>query len=450
MKLLGSMTLSGSVVMLVYIILNPVLKRFFSAKCRYLILIISMFFYLAPVQLGRDFKLNLSSRYLLFTDQGGNKVYDVTGDVIQMTQIGEIYFPYMRAKITLFVVWGIIAATVICRGLLVYYRQRKMLLKAGRDITDRETLTALEATRTGMGIRRKIMYRWNSYVETPLSVGVLRPILLLPDQRYHDIDTDFIYEHELLHIKNNDTLFKLLGLWGLGINWYNPLTHFLFRELNKVSENVCDEQIALHCGKEQRIKYAYLILEMSVEDNRNNLMYAAFFSRSKENVKERISLMMKTKKMQTGVKILAVCLIVGISLAGSIPVLAYKKPVVVWSENIDPVKPGTQVEEFYMDEGFEVQKDEMSSLYMDAGKVSMEKLPAERYFQDQQGNLYIDEDQMARIACSHTYVNGTYNKHEKNGDSCTVYVYNARRCSKCGSIITDSLAQKIIFPKCPH
>lgn len=450
MRLLGSMACAGSVVVSLYLMFRPVLRRFFGAKYRYRILIMALLFYLAPVQLGRDFGQNMSPRYIVSEDQEGHKVYDMTGSVIEVTREGKIYTSYMAAKITMFAVWSITAVTVIFAGLSAYGKQRRMLVETGEDITDKEILKELEAMRTGLRIRRRVRYRWNPDLNVPLSVGVLRPVLVLPEQRYHGTESRFIYEHELLHIKNYDTLFRLLGLLAIGFNWYNPLPYLLFRELGKVSEHVCDEQIALHCGDEQRVRYGHLILDMATEGKKSGLTYAAPFGSSKENVKERISLMMKTRKLKTGMRLLAVCCTAVIGLSGSIPVLAYKKPAIVWDLSGEDRERGALEEEFFVQEGFEGSADVECRLFMDVTRVNVKELPAESYFQDLQGNIYPDEERIEQRACSHTYVNGTQYEHKKSGDGCTLYVYNARQCSKCGNVLKDSLAYELKYPKCPH
>lgn len=456
MKLLGSMTCAGSVVVLLYLICMMALKKSFGAKCRYRILVMALFFYLVPVQLGhymdiaQDIVQDRVQDRMLFTDWEGDRAYDMSRNVIEVTREGKIYFSFMEAKITLFIMWSIIAVTIILSKLSNYSKERRILFEASEDITIKETLAALEAARTGLGIRRNVRYRWDPGLKVPLSIGVLRPILLLPKQRYSDEEGWFIYEHELLHVKNFDTLLKLLGVWAIGVNWYNPLVYWLVRELGKVSENVCDEQIVLNCGEEQRKMYGQLILKMVTVESENGFKYTAPFGSSKENVKERISLMLKTRKLKAGMRILAVCFTAAIGLAGSFPVLAYEKPVIVWDESGKDIKYSTQWEEFFVEEGFKGSEDEMRSLFLDVDEVNLKELPAESYFQDLQGNIYIGEGQQEQRACSHTYVNGTSSRHVKSGNSCTIYVYNARQCSKCGNVLKGDLAHETKFPKCPH
>ena len=242
MKLLGSMTCAGSMVVFLYLIFMAALKKSFGAKHRYRILIMALLFYMVPVQVGhymdiaQDIVQKRTQESILFIDQEGNRVYDMAQNFIEVTWEGKIYFPFMAAKITLFIVWSIVAVTIIFFKLSGYGKERRMLFEASEDITVKETLAALEATRIGLGIRRNIRYRWDPGLKVPLSIGVIRPVLLLPKQRYSDEEGGFIYEHELLHIKNYDTLFKLLGVLAVGLNWYNPLVYWLIRELGKLRD----------------------------------------------------------------------------------------------------------------------------------------------------------------------------------------------------------------------
>ena len=106
MKLLGSMTCAGSVVVLLYLICMVALKKSFGAKCRYRILVMALFFYLVPVQLGhymdiaQDIVQDRVQDRMLFTDWEGDRAYDMSRNVIEVTREGKIYFPFMEAKIT--------------------------------------------------------------------------------------------------------------------------------------------------------------------------------------------------------------------------------------------------------------------------------------------------------------------------------------------------------------
>ena len=104
----------------------------------------------------------------------------------------------------------------------------------------------------------------------------------------------------------------------------------------------------------------------------------------------------------------------------------------------------------FVEEGFQAQEDQRGRLFMDAVEADIKELPAERYFEDLEGNIYIEEERIVQRSCSHTYVSGTQTEHKKSGNGCTVYVYNARQCSKCGYVQKGSLAYQLSYPECPH
>lgn len=68
---------------------------------------------------------------------------------------------------------------------------------------------------------------------------------------------------------------------------------------------------------------------------------------------------------------------------------------------------------------------------------------------DENGNR-IQEVVQNQRNCSHNYVQGLLQKHEKNGEGCIYCIYHAKKCTKCGLIIIGALQDKIIYKKCPH
>lgn len=144
------------------------------------------------------------------------------------------------------------------------------------------------------------------------------------------------------------------------------------------------------------------------------------------------------------------CLMVVIGLSGSVPVLAYKKPVMMQDESRVIVEHSMLAEEVFVEEGFQAQEDQRSRLFMDADEADIKELPAERYFEDLEGNIYIEEERIEQRSCSHTYESGMQKEHKKSGAGCTIYVYNARRCTRCGHVQKGSLAYQLSYPECPH
>lgn len=104
MKLLGSMTCAGSMVVFLYLIFMAALKKSLGAKHRYRILIMALLFYMAPVQVGhymdiaQDIVQKRTQESILFIDQEGNRVYDMARNVIEVTWEGKSIFLLWRQK----------------------------------------------------------------------------------------------------------------------------------------------------------------------------------------------------------------------------------------------------------------------------------------------------------------------------------------------------------------
>lgn len=52
---------------------------------------------------------------------------------------------------------------------------------------------------------------------------------------------------------------------------------------------------------------------------------------------------------------------------------------------------------------------------------------------------------------NHSWETGTMKKHIKNSDrSCDVIIYNAKRCTNCGSVLIQEILSTTHYLKCPH
>ncbi len=65
--------------------------------------------------------------------------------------------------------------------------------------------------------------------------------------------------------------------------------------------------------------------------------------------------------------------------------------------------------------------------------------------------VVVKEKDKQYAICNHVMKKGYYQVHSSNNSGgCKVYVYNAKRCTKCGYINVGSLYSTNIYPVCPH
>ena len=62
-----------------------------------------------------------------------------------------------------------------------------------------------------------------------------------------------------------------------------------------------------------------------------------------------------------------------------------------------------------------------------------------------------DGDASQYALCNHVMKSCYYHVHKPNSSGgCTVYVYNAQQCTKCGYLTLGSLYSTTTYPVCPH
>ena len=97
-----------------------------------------------------------------------------------------------------------------------------------------------------MGLKRSVRVFLSHYVKSPLTVGFLKPIILLPFASLNNLSCDQVEAvllHELAHIKRSDYLFNLLLSVIEVALFFNPFMQLLSRHIKRERENSCDDWV---------------------------------------------------------------------------------------------------------------------------------------------------------------------------------------------------------------
>lgn len=159
-----------------------------------------------------------------------------------------------------------------------------------------------------MPLRRKIRIRQFDRIGTPLTYGVRRPTILLPNQTLEEQPKTLTYilTHEYVHIRRFDCVSKLLLSAALCLHWFNPLVWVMYVLANRDLELSCDEMVLRLLGIENRSAYAMALLEMEEKRSGFGALYSAF---GKNAIEERIGAIMKMKKRSLLSAVMAVVLV---------------------------------------------------------------------------------------------------------------------------------------------
>lgn len=113
-------------------------------------------------------------------------------------------------------------------------------------------------------LRRTIAIRQSGRISSPLTFGVLRPVILMPKKTDWTDETAlrYVLEHEFVHIQRFDVLSKLLLIAAVCVHRFNPLVWVMYVLANRDLELSCDETVLRRFGGDIRAAYARVLIRM--------------------------------------------------------------------------------------------------------------------------------------------------------------------------------------------
>ena len=170
-----------------------------------------------------------------------------------------------------------------------YLVTRRALLRWARPVSP-ETREQIEHLALRLGLKRTFQVRRSDRVRTAMVLGVLRPVLLIPQEECDPL----VVLHELNHLRRRDLEYKGLMMAACWLHWFNPLVWWMSRVAGRNLELCCDEDVA---GKENsafRHRYGRLLLECATEGA--GPVLSSRFGSSKEELKARLTNLFVAKK----------------------------------------------------------------------------------------------------------------------------------------------------------
>ena len=142
---------------------------------------------------------------------------------------------------------------------------------------------------------RKYQIRACQQVATPLTYGVICPVILLPaNQDMSDEELHMVLLHEWNHIRHFDTFWQWVLVAICSIHWFNPLVWMMFVLCRQDMELFCDQAAVRTMSPAQCRAYAYLLLQQAAH-GRNTPLFSQFSFTGYQRMEERVKRIMKHK-----------------------------------------------------------------------------------------------------------------------------------------------------------
>lgn len=119
-----------------------------------------------------------------------------------------------------------------------------------------------------LGIKKNISIWYSQHVDSPITFGFLKPIILLPLSLVNNITTEeaeSIILHELAHVKNNDYLLNWLLIVVDTLYFFNPFLKIITHKIKQEREKTCDVQV-LDFGYDPLL-YAQVLVKIAKQNN---------------------------------------------------------------------------------------------------------------------------------------------------------------------------------------
>ena len=122
---------------------------------------------------------------------------------------------------------------------------RLIALQARADVlVDGHWLSALARAQRRMGFKHGTALLTSNELASPISWGVIRPVILLNSRAVEAADeAEAIIAHELAHVARLDWLKLLLARVATALFWFNPLVWVLAREAHQLREETADDTV---------------------------------------------------------------------------------------------------------------------------------------------------------------------------------------------------------------
>lgn len=158
------------------------------------------------------------------------------------------------------------------------YRYVQVIRKYGLSRIDAEWRLFVNTIAERMGIRRPVQVWLSEFVSSPVTVGWLKPVILVPMAAVANLSThqmEAVLLHELSHIRRYDYIINLVISFIRTVLYFNPFAKAFVKIVETEREKSCDEMVLQFQYNSYEYASALLTLEKLSREQRLLMLAAA-------------------------------------------------------------------------------------------------------------------------------------------------------------------------------
>jgi beta-lactamase regulating signal transducer with metallopeptidase domain len=217
--------------------------------------------------------------------------YSYTNYALHILNKAESLIPYLSLA------YLFILPLIVFRWTTMYYKTQQ-LRNTGIGKINIDARLFVKTTSWQLGIKKEVTIFMSNYVTTPITIGFLKPLILVPIACINNLSTtqlEAILLHELAHISRKDYLINLLLSVLETVLFFNPFVQLLSKQIANERENACDDLVLQF--KYQPAIYAEALLQIAYLQTVPAIAMAA--SKSKPELLQRVRRMVNKNYSST-------------------------------------------------------------------------------------------------------------------------------------------------------
>lgn len=310
-KVLLSLSLAGSLLLLLLLALKPWYQKRLSHTWQYYIwLLVALRFILplpaliqlpiipalptAQTQLSIPPAAEPATTAIALND---NAPAALPASLADLTEPAKAAAQTLPSAGWLLLIWAVVTLLLLCRKITIYQSFVSYLRAANQPVEDIDLLNQLAAYAEAIHLRNRqpLELTFNPLLSSPVCLGLLKPTIALPNtaKNLPPEQLACVFQHELTHLRRHDLLYKWLVQLVICLHWFNPFVYLLSRQVNRNCELACDEAVIASLPQTAaRQNYGETLLAFCQQAAYKNSLAAITLTEGAAQLKERLGAIM--------------------------------------------------------------------------------------------------------------------------------------------------------------
>ncbi|MCH4887070.1 hypothetical protein EZV73_05790 [Acidaminobacter sp. JC074] len=301
-----SLSITGSIIVVLTMLLKMLFKKKFSARWHYLIWFVLIIKLMMPIDIESPVSvmpnIDLESTPLsVTTDEGVTETPEPVMEtkarpVKSLTYIHYIWFTIVVLIVTI---------KTILEG--IFLRKQK-IRKLELPMMDK----LLSELKEELKIKGKVSLWLDKEDSVARVYGVLRPRIILTEKILYSSDESrlrYILLHELAHVKNHDILINMVRHLLMSLYFFNPIILLGLKQMAKDCELACDEAVLSRLTPNEQIGYGHTLISLINKKRPPNSLAMSLVK--KKDIVRRLKMIQSYKKASKLSKVLSIVLASG-------------------------------------------------------------------------------------------------------------------------------------------